>query len=327
MLDTINIHNFKFLYDSSHVQIKLDESFTEYAVVFNESYPGKIDLKINSLSYEKIHNNTITCLLAEGYYEQSSIIYLLKESESKVYYLELLRQSEEDLWNKFQYKKPGGYTILSRTNLVLPNEQIPIFETAIQTSLNELPLPKLKPTFETHIPSLNLALDVIKEIWQSHLSCGPSNKPPKSITCPVKRLHALRLGEVSTMCSDVSALFINLSVLYGLKARSVKLYAYYPPFDDLITFSHALAEVYSPELNKWLAIDPWYSFYMKSEKLFLSIEEILPINNKEEINLNFVLPKRKAFFQEACIRSYWDYFGTTIYGPEEQSMSSFEGQS
>ena len=99
------------------------------------------------------------------------------------------------------------------------------------------------------------------------------------------------------MCQGIRDLFLHLTSATDIKARAVSALNYYPLFNDLTPFSHATAEVWIQDLNKWVIVDPWFGFaLMTKEGNPVSAEDIiLRIVDFNKIAIVPLIESRRTF--------------------------------
>lgn len=130
-------------------------------------------------------------------------------------FIELLRQSEKDLSDKWSFDKSGGYTIIARTSLALPNA------TAVIEGLSSVSqrLGRALPSFDRFygrldVPSdLREAIAIVRYMWSRHPKLGPHNDTSPKNLCPLARLDLLEQGQWAAQCGDIQYIFVNLAAV------------------------------------------------------------------------------------------------------------------
>ena len=235
-------------------------------------------------------------------------------------YLELFRQSEDQLLKRYEFRKPGGYTVAARTSIELPRHPRRVTATACYSN----PLSKAMPDFENFRPEglpdeLSEAVGLARYMWSTKPRLGPAeNRKPRKL-CPMYRLDLLSKGEWATQCADFRDIFVNLarSSKRMKGVRYVGLYNYAPQFKALISQSHAVAEIFCAPLGKWVIFDPWFGTAFKVGERWLNVDDLMtmkPQTRSEVSALEFVI-SRKAL--KGPTLSYLNYFGTATFGPTE----------
>lgn len=177
-------------------------------------------------------------------------------------YLEVIRQPEALLKSQFGFEKAGGYSVLGRTTLQLPHEPKERFLPARQAipltaSLPDLGFPDT-PEHGELPPEVRRAAILIHYIWSYHPRMGPSNNVQPQSRDALYRLRLLKAGQWAVSCQGIRDIFAELAAQDPEipAVRTVGLYQYSPAWPDLIGNSHAVAEIYSEHLDKWIMIDP-----------------------------------------------------------------------
>jgi hypothetical protein len=246
--------------------------------------------------------------LVEEQFDQPNILilyrcYLWKFNCQEVGYLEILRQSSKLLYEKWQFKKAGGYSVLGRTNIQTVKQEIQIIETSyIQPLDTEETLPDFtayQKSYKHLGQDVSLGIGIASYMWAQNPELGASNSREPFTLSPLTRLRMLSAGEWSTSCGDFMFIYTNIAAFTAGIAgiRTAQLYQYSPQFPGLIAHSHAAAEMYSAEDNKWIYFDPWFGliFRDKEDKKLLSLTEIyhkLRANQEESIETHHLFEGR-----------------------------------
>jgi len=243
-------------------------------------------------------------------------------------YLELLRQSEERLQELWSFHKPGGYTVLGRSSLTLPNSTRVVHGTVPVSRPLDQTLPEFGPPHaRVDLPAqVNTAIGIVEYMWSRAPRLGPHNDQTPQSLGPVAQLDLLESGAWSTQCGNFQNIFVNLAAASPQVSgvRYVSLLQYYPSFPDLIPHSHAVAEVLTKG-HKWVLIDPWFGLLFEYKGRLLSASEITKMSpsDRQRITVRHVLDQRPSPFDLEHYQGsypsygYWGYFGTIIRGPNE----------
>lgn len=233
--------------------------------------------------------------------------------------IQFVRQSAAELAEAFSFDKPTGYTILSFNNISFINSDI---QSKIELPSDYGHRIHLVPRKDTPfgLPKLDLAAQITGTIYSHPMKFGPSKAG--AFKTLKDRFKALENGEDAAQCRDVRNLFLHASHHYGLNVRLIGLYNYGPRFQDLISYSHAIAEV-ETSLG-WIAIDPWNNMTFKVDGKFASVKDLrqafktniksvefvqlnqnlykVSVDNNEQHTKSLVVMPNKAFYSR--------YFGT-----------------
>ena len=232
--------------------------------------------------------------------------------------------------------KQGGYTIIGRTNIALPQDKTNVknIDHYIKPS-NSLPNVIIQKTSsEPNLPkALARASDIITFMWSKPFMTGPSNNVSIRTKPAFARLKLLWQNKWRVQCADTRDIFIGLATsISGIpRVRAVGLMQYNAAFADLIANSHAVAEVYSTSQQKWILVDPWYGMYFKLDNNYLNADDIqhMSVAKRKTIsayrfaNVNnlgdaFIHKKDNSY----RLNFYTIYFGTLTYGPIRQQRLS-----
>ncbi len=246
-------------------------------------------------------------------------------------YIELLRQSEDNLLKNFSFHKPGGYTVLGRTTLQVRRE--PRLVQSLSPVSNEIEQPL--PDFSVYrgpgdAPgSIGEATAIVRYIWSRHPRLGPHDDRSPQRLGPLRRLDLLERGDWATQCGDIQYIFVNLAAaapaIRGV--RYVGLLQYHPLFPDLVPHSHAAAEVLAED-GAWVLVDPWFGLLFESQGKLLGAGDILRMTASERthIDVRRLVPERVSPFDTDAFEGtipqggYWGYFGTMVHGPDESRL-------
>lgn len=229
-----------------------DVSYTILPNVPESLHPG--DLSVSATRFPTA-TNKITIPLPANEPENGEYSIVVQFGNDSV---ELIRQSEAWLQKKFDFKRPGGYTILGRrtvdTTYSFASESGRI-EFVGQSSF------PITPWGDSPYPSIREATGLLHYLWAQPIKQGPTSLTYANFlqrSFPEK-LEAIRDGKFSVMCAGFRDLFLHAAAnRSSLKVRAVAAMNYSPQIADLISYSHATTEIWIPELKRWVLFDPWY---------------------------------------------------------------------
>ena len=208
-------------------------------------------------------------------------------------YIEIVRQSPEFLRAQYNFDKPDGYSIAGRRTIELP--QADEERSAKIVDGNPVPLqllPQLAPEIAARIgdghAELKQAARLIAFMNEQPVRIGPVKDAPHADA--TARLAAIRAGESAVQCQGFRDIWLELAVrVPGIeRVRSVSAYNYFPPFEDLVTFSHALAELYVSDERRWILIDPWFGFSLRYAGRFLGVADLAALRQDEKAAIEVV---------------------------------------
>lgn len=263
--------------------------------------------------------------LSKERYNQPNLLVFLNTAHKRriVGYIEILRQSEKDLEEIYQFSKPNGYYVLSRTSLKLPREteKFKNYHLSVADKINLPNLDKYYPNSTEYPPTIRESVALIKFIWDKPLKLGPTNNREPEKLDALTKLELLKKGQWAAQCADIREIFAEQAIASPkiLDIRKVDLYQYYPPYPDLITNSHAATEIYSPKLKKWIFVDPYFASIFKLNGELLNAEELKNLSYQERAELeviNFVERRRiRNTWPNLKQQAYFLYLGTIFYSP------------
>jgi len=222
-------------------------------------------------------------------------------------YIELIRQTPAYLAS-IGIDKPDGYTIAGRTNLALPMKVDIQSQAGIQFKPTEikpyLSIPKeVYDRLKTNNPTVLEAVRLTNVFYSKPIRVGTAGISQAQFNAlPIdSRLDLIWSGKSAFQCAGLRDMWLEMAASSNIipKVRRVGAYNYYPPFQDLVPYSHALAEFWVPEWNKWVGIDPWYGMMFRLDGILLDTTELteLSAEDKERVEMLPIVPKIKQYTQ------------------------------
>ncbi len=282
--------------DDRHMALTFSSPVSEVSAIALGDVPAELDAPSGTetaLELDVRDGKTVIIGLAEdGIDTEYSIIINAEPTRCDSIYaifmdctedhrIEIVRQTSAWLERLFNFDRPAGYSILGRRTIEIGSDDLQRYQPFIfpddaawQTSSVD-DATTLSPPFKD--AAIDRSVDLMREIWSQPLRAGPTNRPYADfVEQPVqKKIHDLRNGKFSVSCQGVRDLFLHAAKIRGLNVRSVEEFNYGPQFDDLITYGHSTAEVWSEELEKFVMIDPWMGLTINNrDGVPLSSQEI-----------------------------------------------------
>jgi len=345
------------LFDGSETESDYSRLYEPYfSDVFRGShslvwqYPKKLEQKVGVQRYYLVLEPYACKFIPE--FISKNIKFLRAYHAPK--FIELVRQSPAYL-EGIGMTKADGYTIAGRTNLAFSNgeslttstqpaQKFDVAEVIPEIEIPDSVLNKLGTSNATVLEAVRLA----SIFYTKPLRIGTAGIDPTQFSeLPIEaRLNLIWSGESALQCAGLRNMWLDMAAGSRLvpKVRHVGAYNYYPPFEDLVPYSHALAEFWVSEWDKWVAIDPWYGFMFKKDGDFLSTTELTQLSTAEKLRVDLapIIPQVQQYIQNIdgdktyIIRSakdgapplvsvwnngsyhmgYMDYFNVVDFGPE-----------
>ncbi len=233
--------------------------------------------------------------------------------------VELIRQSEGWLRKKFGFDKPGGYTILGRRSIETP------YGSEIESTRMEFVGKSriaVTPIGDSPYHTIRVATGLLHHLWAQPIKQGPVNLPyDEFLKHPMpEKLQLIREGEFAVMCAGFRDLFLHAAASKtSIKIRAVAAMNYAPQLPDLISYSHATAEIWVPELKRWVLFDPWLGIMVMMNGEPIGAMEIQKNYSKaDEMQIVPVIAGIPRFFQQSD--------GTVkrkLFDPASVSMTEF----
>lgn len=325
---SLTLENFKSL-DNEEILLDVTDGLYKVVKYSFDVRPDKLDHYLsNTVTGESADisetnsKGQISTKIDGKYYNEPTLLIFFKDQEMSGY-IEILRQSEVDLQKLYNFNKPGGYYVLGRTSLTLPQRK-PEVQNNESEKKEDFSLPDFTNYYpnDTQIPiEIKESVAIMKFIWEKPLNSGPNNNQSYENYLPLEKIELLRENKWSAQCTGIRNIFKDLALASPSinKIRDVDLFQYSPPFPDLIPNGHSVIEVYSRQLSKWVMIDPYFASIFMAENQYLSVKDF----NEYKNNLSKI--KIQHFSQYTSIQilggsnegldRYMLYFGTISYGP------------
>lgn len=225
-------------------------------------------------------------------------------------YLELVRQPPYWLRQTFEFTRKKGYTLAGRRSIRIGNNQptalSPIEMVGVPNiDLSGIDVSDLSPKLARY-PSLVTAAKIVRMLW---------SKPPRSGPISVSygnylkerfqdKLKDLRTGKFSVMCQGMRDLFIHATFAFpNVHARAVEAVNYTQAYPDLITYGHSTAEVWVPEIGKWVIVDPWIGISVINSRGQLLSARDLSQANRADVRPLPLLPEVRRYVETASGKS------------------------
>lgn len=296
---SINLLNFEHDLINQNIILKFSRPLPVTYVSILEKVPENITFdNINTVKLSEDTDIIKLPLTAEQQNQEHSFILFslpkLCESRVKVvnyilksfsickpkHFIEIIRQPENFLSNSYKFTKPLGYSILGRRTIepahVKPKESRKITFKGVPTLDFSNILLDSELEKKLRYKDLKLATKIINYLWDYKILTGPIKFPYDDFlkSSFKEKLELLANNKHSVMCAGFRDLFLHASVNI-FKARSVDAYSHSEISNDLITYSHALAEIWVPEIKKWVIVDPWLAVVFQNiEGDFISSEDL-----------------------------------------------------
>ncbi len=321
-------HQFIATFDKSHLKIAIYTLGTK---------PKSIDDLLLYIKHQspffklETTGSSVIFPLISNFYNFNNLMtiqYCNSNSCDNLEFLELIRQSQNQLMKKFGFYKKLGYTIIGRNNLILPQvkKQLTSLVKPENFSLKDSNswYPKIVLSSPEMPSALQYSIALDKYLWSKPIKKGPSNNSAPQFLSPVIQLKLLREFKWSTQCNSFRNIFVDFATYVKEipKVRAVNLLQYNGKFNDLIANSHAVVEIYSNSLKKWILFDPWFAVYFKYHDKFLSANDIIAMSSLERKNIAVynvtkgepLTPEFNKHKNTYQFNQYDIYFGSIIHG-------------
>lgn len=207
----------------------------------------------------------------------------LQCADAETHYLEIVRQSAGWLKSTFNFDSFNGYTILGRRTInagvrIAPESQQPIVFNATPHIVSIVDRNNDSiPAEIREIPELRIACKIVRLLWDGEMQDSPTDKSYTDFLQLTfeEKLQLIHKGEFPVSCQGIRDLFLHAALGFqDLQVRAVDALNYTPQFENLISYTHATAEVYVVGLGKWVMTDPWAGFILKNmQGEYLSAKE------------------------------------------------------
>lgn len=336
----LKLESFASVGNRGEVKIDVTDRIYTVALLDFDKQPSAISNYLNLVTRERKYDvgNTndkgiIKLNLKEKSIDHSNLIVFLRCLKicNVEGYMEVLRQSSDLLKKRWSFNKPDGYSIIARSSIQLPEDKKVFYSSErysvpYKEKITSLSISSFYPE-KSLDPAIDESVAIMRYIWDGNITTGPNNYRSAASLDPIERLSLIRQGKWSVQCADTRNIFLDLAISSPKisHSRYVGLYLYYPPFRDLITPSHAVAEIYSENLQKWIMVDPWFGAIYRLGNKYLSaadINQMTPTERKLIVADNFVSTRLSPIGQEGnsiyLEYGYFSYFGAVEYGPIEK---------
>lgn len=254
----------------------------------------------------------------DGIIDEDSYILAFRDEDGIPVRIELIRQSAGELQEAFSFERPTGYTILGANTLSFANEDKHLIREVSSGYGHKIDLVEgKKPHFA--LPELQLAAQIVATLYAKPMAFGPSDGGPKASLDEM--LGALRAGQDRVQCEGFRDLFLHAAHHHGLNIRLIGLVSYAPPLGDLVSYSHAIAEVETRQ--GWVAIDPWNNMTFKIDGEFGSIDEVRKAFRTAPDRVQFV-PLNKRL-QRVDVANDGQYQNAVLVRPEKDFYRRYFG--
>lgn len=240
-------------------------------------------------------------------------------------FVELIRQSSSWLKHTFNFDKVGGYTILGRRSLDISFSGSSGLTEISPLVFKEKPIQiNYSPADISQFPEINCATGLLREMWSRPIQQGPTSESytiflEKTFEEKMRRVCA---GEFAVMCQGFRDLFIHASSSEGsFQVRPIDAFNYHPQIPDLISYSHATAEIWVESLQRWVLFDPWLGIMIAHKGVPVGAKELCELTDKTDLSLIPLL--------ESMPRIYLKSNGQVVYNafkPASVKINDFSCQ-
>lgn len=210
-------------------------------------------------------------------------------------FLEIIRQSEDFLAKKFGFKRSAGYCIAGRRNVLLGQykkvqEQAPyvFFGDAVVPLAN-----KAADKFGSN-GEIQIATEILEWMFSKNLNTGPINRNHKSYELATfeQKIAMLEKGKYAVQCATFRDLFVHAAAVKGLDVRCIGALNYSPQHPDLLSYTHALCEIWVSTFQRYIIFDPWFGGLMVTKDGSpIGAEQLQALTSLEGLNLTSVVPE------------------------------------
>lgn len=155
-------------------------------------------------------------------------------------------------------------------------------------------------------PEIYEAIKIVSHLYSEPVRIGSDNAahPRNRDVPPEQRLKHFRRGTMSVMCAEFRNLFLDFAARNALigRVRPVNAFNYFPPFRDLVPYSHALAEIYVQSWERWVLVDPWLGFMLSIDGRLVDVEELssLPRHDLRRVRRVPIVDKVRRYAAETA---------------------------
>jgi hypothetical protein len=239
-------------------------------------------------------------------------------------WVELVRQPSAWLEDTFNFRRPGGYSILGRRAFEIQNRKdIEVVPPLPPLIFKGAPISMNIDTVGTsEFPEIRLATGLLHYLWRQPIRAGPITVSyDEFLQYPFEeKLKLIRDGKFAVMCQGFRDLYLHASfVIPGLRVRAIEAMNYMPQFPDLITYSHSTVEIWIEKLRKWVLFDPWLGIWVSSSGSPVGALELH--ENRSKAQSYSVVP-----LMNSISRVYLNKIGAAIYdqfSPAQVKIAEF----
>ena len=261
----------------------------------------------------------ITVTLDEYIYNDATLIVFLDDTRKIIGYICLMRQSEEQLIEKFNFTKKNGYTVIGRTSLnFLPNK-------TYQLTWNQKPVdnyPDLTQYYpdEKYPQEIREVIALLRFFWKEPMETGPSNVNYRSLSVD-KQIDYLESEKWTIQCGEIRDIVASYAMVsqYISGVKIINAEQYCPRFYDLTGNTHGVMEIYLHQYNRWVLVDPMFGSLFSYKGELIGVDTIKSLSVEERKNIVPIkvagnsLSLEETFNGYYLNQNYYMYYNTINY--------------